>query len=163
MKLTYSLSKVLLAFSSMLAQLCKREECHNIASTVGTHPTGALAMECQGAAINTRYLLVTKGSADNQFIINQAATRPWGVVADEPNVGEQATVLLCGCMPGTMKMVAAGPIAVGSAVYTVSNGQVSQVFSATAYMVGRALSPTNSAGDLLEVAHCFPLLNATAL
>ena len=162
MKLKNALSMLLLAMASMF-RLGAREECHNIASTVGTHSTGALALECQTAAIATRYLLVQKGTADNQFIVNIATTRPWGVVADEPAVGDLAAVLLCGCMPGTMKMVANAAIPVGSPVYTAAGGKVSPTFGATLYMVGRALTAAAADGDLIEVAHCFPLLNSAVL
>lgn len=162
MKLKNALSMVLLAMASVF-RLGAREEVHNIASTVGTHATGALPLECQTAAITTRYLLVQKGTADNQIIVNIATTRPWGVVADEPAVGDLATVQLCGCMPGTMKMVANAAITVGSPVYTAAGGKVSGTFGATLYMVGRAVTAAAADGDLIEVAHCFPLLNAAAL
>jgi len=162
MKLKYALSMVLLAMASAF-RFGSREECHNIASTVGTHSTGALPLECQTAAITTRYLLVQKGTSDTQFIVNIATTRPWGVVADEPAVGDTATVLLCGCAPGTMKMVANAAITVGQAVYTAAAGKVSPTFGATLYMVGRAITPAAADGDIIEVAHCFPLLNSAAL
>lgn len=162
MKLKHSLSMLLLAIGSLF-RLGAREECHNIASTVGTHSTGALPLECQTAAITLRYALVQKGTADNQFIVNTATTRPWGVVADEPAVGDLATVLLCGCMPGTMKMVANAAIPAGSPVYTAAAGKVSPTFGATLYMVGRAITAAAADGDLIEVAHCFPLLNTASL
>ena len=163
MKPKHSLSMLLLAISSLLGFSGRREECHNIASTVGIHSTGALALECQTAAITTRYLLVQKGTSDTQIIVNIATTRPWGVVADEPAVGDLATVLLCGCVPGTMKMVANAAIPVGSPVYTAAGGKVSPTFGATLYMVGRAITPAAADGDIIEVAHCFPLLNSAAL
>lgn len=162
MKLKNALSMVLLAMASVF-RLGAREECHNIASNVGTHSTGALPLECQTAAITTRYLLVQKGTADNQFIVNVATTRPWGVVVDEPAVGDMATVLLCGCASGTLKMVANAAITVGSPVYTAAAGKVSPTFGATLYMVGRAVTPAAADGDIIEVAHCFPLLNSAAL
>lgn len=162
MKLKYALSTVLLAIGSAF-RFGSREECHNIASTVGTHSTGALPLECQTAAITTRYLLVQKGTSDTQFIVNVATTRPWGVIADEPAVGDTGTVLLLGCAPGTMKMVANAAITVGQAVYTAAAGKVSPTFGATLYMVGRAITPAAADGDIIEVAHCFPLLNSAAL
>lgn len=162
MKLKKSLSMALLAMASVF-RLGAREECHNIASNVGTHSTGAISMECQTAAITTRYLLVQKGTSEIHFVLNQGNTRPYGVVADEPAVGEQATVLLLGASSGTMKMVASQAILAGAVVYTTSSGKVSPTFAATAFMVGRAITPAAADGDLIEVAHCFPLINATAL
>lgn len=163
MKLKYTLSLFLLAACNLFRPRLRRESCHNIASNVGTHATGALPLECQSAAISQRYLLVQKGTNDNQFVVNVATTRPWGVVADEPNIGDLATVLLLGCMPGTMKMVANAAIPAGTAIYTAAAGKVTGGFSATAYMVGRAITSAAADGDLIEVAHCFPLLNAAAL
>jgi hypothetical protein len=162
MKMKHTLSMVLLALASVF-RLGARESCHNIASTVGTHSTGAIPLECQTAAITTRYLLVQKGTSDTQFIVNVATTRPWGVIADEPAVGDTGTVLLLGCTPGTMKMVANAAITVGSPVYTAAAGKVSPTFGSTLYMVGRALTPAAADGDLIEVAHCFPLLNSASL
>ncbi len=162
MKIKYCLSMLLLAIGSVF-RLGAREECHNIASTVGTHATGAVPMECQTAAITTRYLLVQKGTSDTQFIVNIATTRPWGVVADEPAVGDMATVLLLGCTPGTLKMVANAAIPAGSPVYSAAGGKVSPAFGATLYLVGRAITAAAADGDLIEVAHSFPLLNSAAL
>ena len=140
-----------------------REECHNIASNVGTHPSGALAFECSPFAIPVRYLLVQKSVGDNQIATNSATSRPWGVLIDEPGVGDMATVLLCGCAPGTIKMVANAAIFAGSPVYTAAGGKVSPTFGPTLYMVGRAVTAAAADGDLIEVAHCFPLLNSAAL
>lgn len=163
MKLKNTLSMVLLAmFSSAIQVFGQREEVCNVNANVGTHATGVISLECQTAAL-TRYQLVQKGTADNQIIACIATTRPWGIVVDEPAVGDLAAVELLGCAPGTMKMVANAAVTVGSCVYTAAAGKVSPTFGATLYMVGRAVTPAAADGDIIEVAHCFPLLNSASL
>jgi len=139
-----------------------REEVCNVNANVGTHPTGVVPKVCQTAAL-TRYQLVQQGTADNQIIANVATTRPWGVVLDEPAVGDTAAVALLGATNGTLKMVANAAVTVGTVVYTAAAGKVSPTFGATLYMVGRALTPASADGDIIEVQPCFPLLNSATL
>jgi hypothetical protein len=162
MKTKHTLSMVLLAIGSLLGFSGRREDVCNEASTVGTHANGIIPLSAE-ANITTRYLLVQKGGADNGCIVNVLATRPLGVCLDEPASGSKAAVALLGCAPGTLKMRANGAIAVGALVYTAAGGKISGTFSTTAYLVGRALTPAAADGDLVEVAHCLPLVSGTAL
>lgn len=159
MKLKYALSMVLLAIGSVF-RLGAREECHNVASTVGTHENGELTYYAQTSAITLRYALVKKGTADNQIVLGDATTRPLGVVLDEPGIDEAAAVAILGCAAGTVKMVASKAITAGSPLYTAASGKVTDTYGATAFIVGRALTAAGADGDLIEVAHCFPMINA---
>jgi hypothetical protein len=161
MKLKHSLSMVLLAIGSVF-RLGAREECHNVASTVGTHENGKVTYYAQTSAITLRYALVKKGTADNQITLGDATTRPLGVVLDEPGIDEAAAVAILGSTPGTVKMVASKAITAGAPVYTAAGGKVTDAYGATAFIVGRALTSAGADGDLIEVAHCFPMINAAA-
>lgn len=161
MKLKSTLSMVLLAIGSLFRS-AGREECHNVASTVGTHEKGVLTYYAQTSAITLRYALVKKGTADNQITLGDATTRPLGVVLDEPGIDDAAAVAILGATPGTVKMVANAAIAAGGMVYTAAAGKVSPTYGATLFLVGRALTAAAADGDLIEVAPCFPLINAAA-
>lgn len=159
MKLKYALSMALLALASVF-RLGAREEVCNEASTVGIHPNGQLTLAAE-AAFATRYLLAQKGTAADGIIVNVAATRPWGPVQDEPASGDKATVCLLGSSPGTLKVRASKSIAVGVKVYTAAAGKVTDTNSVGAFMIGRAVTAAGADGDLIELAHCFPLLDAS--
>ena len=157
-----ALSMVLLALFASACQLFgRREEVCNVNANVGTHSNGIIPLECQPAAL-TRYQLVQKGTSDTQIIANGATTRPWGVVLDEPAVGDLAAVALLGSVPGTMKMVANAAVSAGGLVYTAAAGKVSPTYGATLFLVGRAVTAAAADGDIIEVAHCFPMINADA-
>jgi len=160
MKLKYALSMVLLAICSVF-RFGAREECHNSASTTGTHANGIVPLAAE-VTIGTRYLLVQKGTAADGFIVNVATTRPLGVVLDEPTSGDKAAVALLGCSPGTQKMVANAAITAGALVYTAAAGKVSPTYGATLFLCGRAITAAAADGDVIEVAHCFPMINAAA-
>lgn len=159
MKTKHTLSMVLLAIGSLLGFSGRREEVTNSASTVGVHPTGVLPLAAE-VTIATRYLLVGPGAAAGGFIVNIATTRPYGVCLDEPTSGNKAAVGLLGCMPGTARMVANAAIAVGDKVYTAAGGKVSPTYGATLFLCGRAMTAAAADGDIIEVAHCFPMTNA---
>jgi hypothetical protein len=163
MKLKHTLSMVLLAIGSLFRFGGNREEVSNVASSVGTSENGTAQLLCSIAAITQRYALVQPGASPGvNFIVNEAATRPLGVVMDEPAIGESATIQLLGAKPGTMKMVANAAITAGSLVYTAAAGKVSPTYGATLFLVGRALTAAAADGDIIEVQHCFPLINAVA-
>ena len=161
MKLKDSMSKVLL-FPISVFRLGARESCHNVASAVGTHANGKVTYYAQTSPITLRYALVKKGTADNQITLGDATTRPLGVVLDEPGIDEAAAVALLGCAVGTLKMVANTAITAGSVLYTAAGGKVSPTYGATLFLVGRALTPAAADGDVIEVAHTFPRINAAA-
>ena len=64
--------------------------------------------------------------------------------------GDQVAVNLRNA-PGTVKMVAAGAIAVGAAVHTAADGKVNDTAASTSYLVGTALSEATADGDVIEV------------
>jgi Uncharacterized conserved protein (DUF2190) len=163
MKLKHTLSMALLALASLLGFAPRRESYANEASVVGTHVNGILPLVAE-AAMTTRYLLVTKGAGIYGMVINGATNRPLGVCLDEPLLGSKAAVAVLGCTPGTIKLRCTAAIAVGDVLYTAANGRIVNTWSSTAYLVGRAMTPaTGVAGDdIVEVAHCFPLINSVA-
>ena len=167
MKLKHCLSMLLLAAMSAIHAFGsgRREECENVASSVGTHENGILPCIAE-VTFSSRYLLAQKGTADTGVIINVAATRPWGVCLDEPTYDSNKTtktaVAMLGCSDGTMKMVANAAVTVGQLLYTAAAGKVSPTYGATLYMVGRALTPAAADGDIIEVQHMFPMINAAA-
>ena len=137
-----------------------RETQWNGEGLAGTHDTGRLTMNAE-AAFTVRYLLAQKGTAADGIIVNVANTRPWGVVQDEPANGDAAAVALLGCTPGTLKVVASKAIAAGAKCWTAAAGKVTDTHSTGAFFVGRAI--TAAAGDLsvFELAHTFPVLDAS--
>ncbi|MEO0017870.1 MAG: hypothetical protein RLZZ522_1153 [Verrucomicrobiota bacterium] len=161
MKLTKSLSMALLALASVFRLGC-REECHNIASTVGTHENGKVTYYAQSSAITQRYLLVMKSGADNQMVVGNSTSRPLGVVLDEPGVDEGAAVAILGAIVGTVRMVANTAFPAGSMLYTAGSGKVSPSWGATLFLVGRSLTASVGDNDIVEVASCFPMINAAA-
>lgn len=163
MKLKYTLSMALLNVISALGLAPRREEILNEASVVGTHVNGIIPLVAE-VAMTTRYLLVTKGAGIYGIIISQATNRPLGVCQDEPLLGSKAAVAVLGCTPGTVKLRCTAAVAMGDVLYTAAGGKVTNVYATTAYLVGRALTPAaGTAGDdIVEVAHCFPLINSVA-
>ena len=160
------LSTILLACMSAAANCFGSREivCNAvIPGDVGLHKGGLVPLKCITAAITQRYLLVQKGTNDDEMIVNVATTRPWGVVQDEVIIGDYATVAMLGAIDGTTRMVANAAVTVGQAVYTAAAGKVTPTFGATLYMVGRALTPAAADGDYIEVIPCFPLLNSASL
>ncbi len=160
MKLKYALSTALLAIVSFLGFAGRREECHNEASTVGTHENGIIPLVAE-VAITTRYLGVQKGTAADGFIVNVANTRPWGVCLDEPASGAKASIALFGVAKGTLKLRASKAIAAGAKVFSAAGGKFTDTHSTGAFFVGRAITAAAADGDLFEIAHCFPVLDAS--
>lgn len=163
MKLKHTLSMVLLALASLLGLSGRREEVMNEASTAPTHANGIIPLTAE-VTITTRYVLVARGAGVGGIILNQAGTRPLGICLDEPTLGSKAAVALLGCSPGTLKIRSGFAVNMGDMLYTSSSGQVINTWSATAFLVGRALNTTSGfpGNDLVEVAHCFPMINAAA-
>ncbi|RYD38522.1 MAG: hypothetical protein EOP87_01420 [Verrucomicrobiaceae bacterium] len=158
--LRHTLSMALLAISTLLGFTGRREVIHNEASTAGTHANGIIPLAAE-VTVTTRFLAVQKGTADNGFILNVAATRPWGVCLDEPTSGNKAAVAIFGCAPGTLKVRASKAIAVGAKVWSAAGGKFTDTYSAGMFFVGRAVTPAGADGDLFELAHCFPMLDAS--
>lgn len=163
MKLKHTLSMVLLSLCALLGFPRRREEIYNEASTAATHANGIIPLVAE-VAVTSRYLLVAKGSAANGIILAQAGTRPLGVCLDEPSLASKAAVAVLGCTPGTLKVRCSAAINLGDMIYTAANGRVTNVYATTAFLLGRAVSAAaGTAGDdTVEIAHCFPLINAAA-
>ena len=159
MKLKNALSMVLLAISSLLGFSGRRESCYNEASTCGIHPTGMVSFIAE-QAFTTRYLAVQRGLNGNGVILNSAAARPWGVCMDEPAINTGCTVALFGITPGTLRVRSAAAIFIGAKVWTGPNGKFTTAYTAGAYYCGRAVSVALADGDIFELAHCTPILDA---
>ena len=52
---------------------------------------------------------------------------------------------------GTCKMVAAGAVTLGAAVYTAASGKIDDVATATGFLIGTALEAATADGDVIEV------------
>lgn len=102
------------------------------------------------ATIATRYLLVKKGSGDNEFTTNGATDRPIGVCEDEPAAGDPASIHGFGLGGGSMTVVASKAIAVGDECFTAAGGKVSD--AAAGYSVGFALTAAAADGERLQIA-----------
>jgi len=106
------------------------------------------------AAITTKNLLYKQGSSGAEYIEKcDASSIPLGTVDDLCAAADTyVTVKLLGKGP-TKKMVAAGAISAGAAVYAAANGKVA---SSGTYAVGVALTAASGDGDEIEVADCHP-------
>lgn len=110
------------------------------------------------SAAATRYLLGTPGSAPGEVDICGDSDAPLGVITDEGAVGDPVNVAMLGGASSTLLMVANGPIAVGSAVYTAADGKVQEQpeISGNYFQVGFAVTAASSDGDRLEVMPVTP-------
>lgn len=164
MKTRHTLSMALLAIGSLLGFSGRREELHNEASTAGTHANGVIPLVAE-VTMASRYLLVQKGAADNGFIVNVATTRPWGVCLDEPvfdaSKVTKAAVALLGCAEGTLKGRVNGATLAGAKLWTAAGGKLTSTYAAGAFYCGRGVNATSGDGDIVELAHNSPLLDAS--
>lgn len=112
------------------------------------------------SAAATRYLLGTPGSAPGEVDICGDSDAPLGVITDEGAVGDPVNVALLGSASSTLLMVADGPIAAGSALYTAADGKVQEQPETTGhyYQVGFAVTSASSDGDRVEVMPVSPRL-----
>ena len=136
----------------------QREECHNEATTAGTHEDGKVPFVAE-EAFATRHLLAKKGTGATQILNGTANAKPWGTCLDEPGAGDGATVAVLGSVRGTLLMRASEAIAVGADVYTAAAGKVQDLpaGAGTYYKVGVAITAAAADGDLFEVAPCSPV------
>lgn len=104
------------------------------------------------SAITTRYLMVTKGTADNEIAVCGLNSIPIGVCEDEPAAGDPASVHGIGLGGGSMTCVASKAIAVGDEVFTAASGKVTDTSATNAYSVGFALTAAAADGDRLQIA-----------
>ena len=160
MKLMFALMilAVLAIVIPLLVAKFRREECHNEATTAGTHEDGKVPFVAE-EAFATRHLLAKKGTGATQILNGTANAKPWGTCLDEPGAGDGATVAVLGAVRGTLLMRASEAIAVGADVYTAAAGKVQDLpaGAGTYYKVGVAITAAAADGDLFEVAPCHPV------
>lgn len=139
-----------------------RYEFCNIAE--GTHPTGCIT-KLADVALTRRHLLVKIGTDASHIAINTASDIALGVVDDEAEAAEDpVNVQLLGQKEGTILMVASAAITAGAMVVSAADGKIRTLPGTTGnyYIIGRALEAAGADGDVIEVAHSFPVLRAVA-
>lgn len=123
------------------------------------------------ASFTSRYLLAKIGSDYAHINICGAADIPFAVVDDMTPAQDQANsdlsyplpVDILGTCEDTKRLVASAAIAVGDMVVPAASGQVKTLPTAgggSTYIIGRAMTAALAAGDLIEVATCFPIPTA---
>lgn len=159
MKLLNCLSMLLLAIVSVFRLKAEREDIYNSADL---HPlsTGHETVVLE-AAVATRYLLLTKGTATKSAIICTAATIPLGPTPDEGAIADKVSVALLGAVQGTVSMIASKAIAENTNVYATAAGKVTDAVVSNAYYVGRTAPGSTAAadGDVISVIPRFPTIN----
>ena len=98
-----------------------------------------------------RYALVIKGADENHVIPSSNANDVViGICTDVPDAAEDpVNVQLLGATVGTLKCIAAGPIADGAQLQSNSDGAAKTATSG-GYRFGRALQAAAGAGDVIE-------------
>lgn len=135
-----------------------RYEFCNIAE--GTYPDGCMS-RLADVALTRRHLLVKIGTDINHVAINTASDIPLGVVDDEAEAAEDpVNVQLLGQKPGTVLVVAGAAITAGAFVVGTAAGKVITLPGTTGsyYIIGRALEAAGADLDVINIAHCFPIL-----
>lgn len=123
-------------------------------AAVETHESAILRLNA--AAIAARHLLYTQSIGDT-VAVNGATDIPLGTIDNiETAVNFRQSVLLLD-KGSTKKMVANGAISAGQRVFTAAGGKVSNVYGATLYQVGIALSSALADNDIIEVADSSPM------
>lgn len=158
-----NLKNLLLAAAAALASALRIDrrthyEFCNIAE--GTYPTGCMS-KLADVALTRRHLLVKIGTDVNHVAINTASDIPLGVVDDEAEAAEDpVNVQLLGQKEGTVLMVAGAAITAGAFVVGTAAGKVITLPGTTGsyYIIGRAMEAAGADLDVINVAHCFPIL-----
>lgn len=136
---------------------CPRFEFANIGE--GTYQTGNMS-RLADAALSTRHLCVKIGSDVNHVAVAAAADIALGVANDAAEAAEDpVNVQILGRADGTILMTASGAIALGAMVVTDASGKIRTLpgTTGTYYIIGRALEAAGADGDVINVAHCFPI------
>lgn len=126
------------------------------ANDAGTHAGGKITRYAEGA-LSTRYVLMKKGTANDEVLVCGASDMPIGVLTDEAYADrDPVNITLLGSADRTLLMVASEEIAVGAYVFTAANGKVQDLpaGAGTYYCVGIAVTAAGGDGDLLEVDPC---------
>ncbi|HZZ19159.1 MAG TPA: DUF2190 family protein [Opitutaceae bacterium] len=119
----------------------------------GEHLDGKISYYAD-AVIANRFLLAKQGS-DSLHIATTAlaSDQPLGINYDSADaIGDLVVVELLGAAKGTKRATCSGAITAGQDIYTDVNGQVqAEPVAAGAYwLIGRAVTTTVSAGDIVE-------------
>jgi len=110
-----------------------------------------------------RHLLVTQGTASNQFLVADGTARPMGTVPDTVDADnlddEPKAIELLGIAPRTLPMVAAAAFDQDIDLYSLAGGKVGAlpVAAGTYWRVGRSLNEAGGADVNVEVAHHAPV------
>lgn len=130
----------------------KRVNRHPHAANIGEGTTpGGQKTYLSSAAITTRFLFVEFGAdARHCSVCNGTTDKPIGVCTDEAAAAEEpVNVALLGSSKSTLKVTAAGVIALGDYIATTAAGKA-QTAASTQYVVGRALQAAAADGDVIE-------------
>lgn len=137
-----------------------RQVAYNVANT---HGDGCLSLKAE-EAFATRYLLAKRGAGANGVLICGAGNLPLGVMNDEADAGDVTdgtpkNIQLLGATPGTLLMVAGGVIPDDTDVYAIAGGKVDILADAAEgdYRVGRSVTATTAANQLIEVVPVLPV------
>lgn len=122
------------------------------AANIGEGSTGGGSKTyLASAAITTRFIFVEFGAdARHISVCNGTTDKPIGVCTDEAAAAEDpVNVQLLGSSKSTLKVTAAGVIALGDYIATTAAGKA-QTAVGTQYVVGRALQAAAADGDVIE-------------
>ena len=147
-----------------LMQLFRGSELIGCANSIGAgvHGDGNVT-KLADAVQATRHVVVKIGSDLNHVAVCTADTEiPLGVCDDEAAaIEDEVNVKLLGAATGTVLMCAGATVTAGDMVSATTDGKIQTLSGAGGnhYIIGRALT-TGDAGELIEVAHCVPVLRA---
>jgi len=141
-----------------------RENCFaNIAE--GQHGSGNVTFLADTSLVSAvRFLPVKTGSDSAHVAVTTANTEiPKGICTDSANaIGDPVNVAVFGEAKGTLKGVLVGTVAVDDELCVAATGLTKiPTTTWTGYVVGRAMQAGVS-GDVVEFAHCFPMLRVVA-
>jgi hypothetical protein len=122
-------------------------------AAVGTHQESVTRFAEN--AVTARFLLGTVGAGGDLSVdIAAADDVPLFVITDEAAAGDAVPCDILGGLGRTTRMTAAGAISVGEEIVAAASGKVQPLPASpgTYYSVGRALTATENADELLEVA-----------
>jgi hypothetical protein len=104
-----------------------------------------------GADLSAKqYFFVKLDTTQNQVVLATSATAVFGILKNAPKSGEVANVVMP--QEGTMKVVAAGVIALGAYVTSDSSGKAVSTTTNKDICMGIALQAAAADGDIIEIA-----------
>lgn len=131
---------------------CSRSHKKSIANSAAGSFEGRITRQLN-SDIPRRGLLVKASPCINSVEIAQANDLPQGIAMSAGKTDDAIAIQLLGSSTSTLKMIAAGPIAYGSLVYTADNGcvQTKPTTPGYYYCIGQSLNDCHQAGDTVEV------------